>query len=59
MAVVARLSAALPATAPVQSQLTALMSAIQAGVDERRALAAQGQLLLGLLVQPGGGTGTG
>lgn len=48
--VVQQLRASLPDAAPAQGQLAALMNAIQAGVQERQALAAQGKVLLDMLV---------
>jgi hypothetical protein len=50
LSVVQQLKTALPQASPVQAQLASLMAAIQAGVQERQALAAQGQVLLDMLV---------
>lgn len=53
LAVVEELSSSLgPGASPVQGQLAALMAAIQAGMRERQQLAAQGQLLLQMVVAP-------
>lgn len=48
--VVQQLKMALPDASPAHGQLASLMSAIQAGVQERQALAAQGKVLLDMLV---------
>jgi hypothetical protein len=48
--VVQQLKMALPDASPAHGQLALLMSAIQAGVQERQALAAQGKVLLDMLV---------
>lgn len=50
LCVVQQLRTSLPDASPVQGQLASLMSAIQAGVQERQALAAQGKVLLDMLV---------
>lgn len=50
MAAVQQLKTSLPDAPPVQGQLASLMSAIQAGVQERQVLAAQGRVLLDMLV---------
>lgn len=50
MAAVQQLKTSLPDALPVQGQLASLMSAIQAGVQERQVLAAQGRVLLDMLV---------
>lgn len=50
LCVVQQLKTALPQASPVQTQLASLMAAIQAGVQERQALTAQGQVLLDMLV---------
>jgi hypothetical protein len=47
---VQQLRTSLPDAPPVQGQLASLMSAIQAGVQERQVLAAQGRVLLDMLV---------
>lgn len=45
-----QVSRSLPAEAHVQQQLTSLITAIAAGIQEREALATQGQVLLGMVV---------
>jgi hypothetical protein len=50
MTLAQQLAAALPAGSVLQTQLSSLMQAIASGMQERKALAAQGQLLLGLVV---------
>jgi hypothetical protein len=50
LCVVQQLRTSLPDASPVQGQLASLMGAIQAGVQERQALAAQGKVLLDMLV---------
>lgn len=50
MAAVQQLKTSLPDAPPVQGQLASLMSAIQAGVQERQVVAAQGRVLLDMLV---------
>jgi hypothetical protein len=50
LCVVQQLRTSLPDASPVQGQLASLMNAIQAGVQERQALAAQGKVLLDMLV---------
>lgn len=50
MGLAQQVSVALPAGSPLQAPLTALIAAIAAGAEERQALAAQGQMLLGLAV---------
>jgi len=50
MCAFAQLQMALPDPMPVQGQLASLMDAIQAGMQERQALTAQGQVLLDMLV---------
>lgn len=63
-----QLSSSLPPASALQvhEQLAALMAALQSGMRERQQLAAQGQLLLDMVVMPaarsggaGGGRGGG
>lgn len=50
MTLVQQVAKALPVECPVQQQLSSLMSAIADGIEERKALAAQGQMLLGMVM---------